>query len=29
MGGIKKQNTMNEEEIKIYLLKKGYKGDNI
>ena len=26
---IKKQNTMNEEEIKIYLLKKGYKGDNI
>ena len=26
---LKKQNTMNEEEIKIYLLKKGYKGDNI
>ena len=25
----KKQNIMNEEEIKIYLLKKGYKGDNI
>ena len=26
---LKKQNSMNEEEIKIYLLKKGYKGDNI
>ena len=26
---LKKQNTMNKEEIKIYLLKKGYKGDNI
>ena len=25
---LKKQNSMNEEEIKIYLLKKGYKGDN-
>ena len=26
---LKKQNSMNEEEIKIYLLKKRYKGDNI
>lgn len=26
---LKKQNSMDEEEIKIYLLKKGYKGDNI
>lgn len=26
---LKKQKSMNEEEIKIYLLKKGYKGDNI
>ena len=26
---LKKQNSMNEEEIKMYLLKKGYKGDNI
>lgn len=26
---LKKQNSMNEEGIKIYLLKKGYKGDNI
>lgn len=25
----KKKDTMNEEEVKIYLLKKGYKGDNI
>ena len=25
----KKQNSMNEEEIKIYLLKKGYEGENI
>ena len=26
---MKKQNTMTEDEVKIYLLKKGYKGENI
>ena len=26
---IKKQNTMDEDEIKMYLIKKGYKGENI